>query len=105
MSIRNGDTYYDHGTLSYWGDQNELSIFGEGTMLTASFGYSDIKKMVMDANATEIKGEQEVVVVIMNSVRQMTAYPILTKTTKYTFGCSTLMKIEGDFKEIIDLLK
>lgn len=101
----NGTKFYSHGTLSYWGDSNKLSISGEGTMLTARFGYYELSKMVKNANATELKGEQEVVVVIMNSERGKIAYPILTKTTRFSANCQTLMTIEGDFKEIIEELK
>lgn len=102
---RNGETFYSHGTLSYWKDENKLSISSEAIMLTASFGFSDIQKMVENANATEIKGDQEVIVVIMNSKTQKTSYPFLTKTSRYVPNCQTAMTIEGDFKEIIEMLK
>lgn len=97
--------FYSYGKLSYWGDTNELTIASEGTMLSASFGFNDIHYMVLNANATEIKGDQEVVIVIMNSKTGQTAYPVITKTTKYTPNCQTAMKIEGDFKNVINLLK
>ena len=89
-----------YGKLCYWGDNNTMTVQSKGVMLTSSFGYSDIVEDIENANSIEIKGEQEVIVVIMNSAKHLTSYPILTKTTKFTKGYSTLTTIEGDFKDI-----
>ena len=101
----NGQTFFGHGNLSYWGDSKELTITNDSVCLQSRFSFYDLKEMVENANATEVAGEQEVVVVIMNSKKELSAYPVLTKTTKYNRNCSTAMKIEGDFSDIINQLK
>lgn len=101
----NGEKFWSCGNLAYWGDTNEMTITGEGACLKAGFGYGDIEQMIINANAMEVKGEQEVVVVIINSKTRQSSYPVLTKTSKYNKNCMTAMKVEGDFKIIIDTLK
>lgn len=100
-----GQKYYHNGTLAYWKDNNKLEIMSETICLKESFGYSDIEEMVLNANATQVEPEQEVIVVIINSERRVASYPYLTKTGKYNNNCITAMTIEGDFKEIIEALK
>ena len=52
-----------HGEL-FLDEDGKLKISGEGAMLTASFGYSDVMKMAAEANVPVVHKGQGVVVVM-----------------------------------------
>jgi hypothetical protein len=93
------------GNLSYYDDENKLIVTNSGVFLKATFDYNDIVEMTTKALAPKVKADQEVVIVIINSEKRKTAFPVLTKISKIDPNSQVLATIEGDFKEIIEKLK
>jgi hypothetical protein len=93
------------GNLCYYDDTNQLVISSTGTFLKATFDYSDIIEMVDRAQAPTINSMDEgIVVVITNSEKRKSAFPVMTKLSSFNPNCQTMAVIEGDFKEIIEKL-
>lgn len=100
-----GEPLFYAGNLSYYDDTKQLVITSAGTFLKATFDYSDIVEMVGRAQAPTINSiEEGIVVVITNSEKRRSAFPVMTKLSSFNPNCQTLAVIEGDFKEIIERL-
>lgn len=96
-----GSTHYDHSQFHWFGDSKRITFGNIGSMLSASFGYQDIEKMVSYANAPIINKNEEFVLVMRNSVSRK-AVVLLSKTADHLDICSqTQLFVE----ERIDLMK
>ena len=100
-----GKPLFYAGNLSYYDDTNQLVITSAGTFLKATFDYYDIMEMVDRAQVPTISSIDEgIVVVITNSEKRRSAFPVMTKLSNFNPNCQTLAVVEGDFKEIIERL-
>lgn len=100
-----GESLFYAGNLCYYDDTKQLVITSAGTFLKATFDYYDIVEMVERAQAPTINSIDEgIVVVITNSEKRRSAFPVMTKLSSFNLNCQTLAVIEGDFKEIIERL-
>lgn len=98
-----GEPLFYAGNLCYYDDTNQLVISSAGTFLKATFDYSDIVEMVDRAQAPTINSMDEgIVVVITNSEKRKSAFPVMTKLSSFDPNKQTLAVIEGDFKEIVE---
>ena len=101
-----GEPVFYAGNLSYYDDTKQLVITSAGTFLKATFDYSDIVEMVDRAQAPTINSMDEgIVVVITNSEKRKSAFPVMTKLSSFNPNCQTMAVIEGDFTDIIERLK
>ena len=100
-----GESLFYAGNLCYYDDTKQLVITSVGTFLKATFDYSDIVEMVDRAQAPTINSMDEgIVVVITNSEKRRSAFPVMTKLSSFNPNCQTLAIIEGDFTDIIERL-
>ncbi len=65
--FKSGERYFVNATLRVYSDEKYLTLSGENVYLKASYGYSDVKRMLEWANAPVIKPDQEVLIVITDS--------------------------------------
>lgn len=100
-----GEPVFYAGNLSYYDDTKQLVITSAGTFLKATFDYNDIVAMVDRAQAPTINSIDEgIVVVITNSAKRRSAFPVMTKLSSFNPNCQTLAVIEGNFTDIIERL-
>ena len=100
-----GEPLFYAGNLCYYDDTKQLVITSAETFLKATFDYYDIMEMVERAQAPTINSIDEgIVVVITNSEKRRSAFPVMTKLSNFNPNCQTLAVVEGDFKEIIERL-
>lgn len=93
-NFSDGEKFYEHAELRVYKDEKVLTFSSYGCCLDANFGYSDIAEMLEYANAPIIKPDQEIIIVITDSVNR-TAYPLIkAKTGKINKFCSTPISIE-----------
>ena len=95
-----GEKLYHVCQVNYWFDEQNISISCGGIMLKSDFGCSDIIEMAEYANAPILDKNQEFVLVVYNSKKKETCYPILMKTKDYKdITCLDVLSVE----EKIDL--
>lgn len=81
-----------HGELYY--DDGKYAISGECTVLTASFGYSDVMEMVREANAVTVHAGQTVVVVENWSTRKSCRVRMMKVSDRIDIHCVTVAQLE-----------
>lgn len=93
-TFRDGSPYYLHATIRTFDDEKGFHIKQGGTCIHASFGYSDIEKMLAWANAPVVKPDQDILVVMdMPSIR-FASCVILHTGDRISPHCSTPIRIE-----------
>lgn len=97
-TFRDGNPHYIEATLRSYEDEIGLTFSSYGCMLTASFGYYEIEKMLEYANAPIIEKDQDICVVYVNSDTKV-AYPpqILHTGSHIDPHCATPLTIEREF--------
>lgn len=81
-----------HGNLYY--ENGKYAISSEGGMLTASFGYSDVMRMVTEANAVVVHKGQTVVVVENWSTQKMCRVRVMKVSDRIDTQCMTVATLE-----------
>lgn len=103
-SSRYGDLIYT-GTLSMYGDEqkedvkklpqfwNGIHLSNAGCFLDAEFGYGDVMEDLENAQAPILSTDQEVIVVMKDSIRKMCWVRKMKTTSHKDPHCSTMLKI------------
>ena len=74
--------YFLHAELEWFENDKKILITKEIPIISNSFGYRDVLEMCEYANAPIIDAGQEVVLVVINSVKHTATAPIMLKISK-----------------------
>lgn len=95
--------YFLHAELEWFENDKKILITKEITIISNSFGYRDVLEMCEYANAPIIDAGQEIVLVVINSVKHTATAPIMLKIGKEKrFDRSQPISFENS---VIDLKK
>lgn len=81
-----------HGALYI--ENGRLEISGEGAMLSASFGYSDVMRLAAEANVPVVHRGQVVVVVMEMPSRQTCVVRVMRISPRINIHCQTVCHLE-----------
>lgn len=77
-----GTPSYVHAQICAYSDMKEFTFTGGSICLKSDFGYRDIEEMVEYANAPIVKPDSDVVIVVVDSEKQIAFNPIVMHTGK-----------------------
>lgn len=93
--FRAGEPYFIHATLRAFKDEKVLTFTAEPEYLSASFSYSDMEHILTYSNAPVVKPDQDILVCLINSARQLAYNPIILHTGKAVSPhCCTPLTLE-----------
>ena len=92
-----------HGNL--YCENGKLAISGEGAMLSASFGYSDVMEMLQEANAPVVHKGDLVVVVMDVPSKKTCMVRMMRVSPRIDIHCMTVAHLEdiNDAEEIKEI--
>lgn len=94
-AFRTGEPYYVRATIRAYCDEGYLRFHSYGTCLKAEFTYFDMEKILSYANVPIIKAGQEILVCLVDSVKQLVYKPVVLKTgERVDPHCSTPLGLE-----------
>ena len=85
VNIDFGKDYYLHATIRMYDDEpSKFYVKQNGSMVSATCGYSDYMEMVEFANAPIIKANQEILLIIVDSSKK-TMIPVVVNTSEKVY--------------------